>query len=104
MAGKDGHRRSSVPAAGGVFDVGAGLAWIDSQSRYCTPERKCRVPDKWAGAALIGTVKTHDERRATGPLTPSLYGRDYEDGKDDTQSCARHQAWTYGYFGVKVMG
>ena len=52
MAGKDGHRRSSVPAAGEVFAVGNGLAWIDSQSRYCTPERKRRVPDKWAGARL----------------------------------------------------
>jgi hypothetical protein len=40
MAGKDGHRRSSVPAAGEVFDVDDELAWIDSQSRYCTPERK----------------------------------------------------------------
>jgi hypothetical protein len=40
MARKDGHRRSSVPAAGEVFDAGNELAWIDSQSRHCTPERK----------------------------------------------------------------
>jgi hypothetical protein len=36
--------------SGKVFDVGDKLAWIDSQFEYCTPERKCRVPAKWAGA------------------------------------------------------
>ena len=45
-------RRGSIPAADEIFDVGEALAWIGSQSGYCTPERKRRVPDKWAGTRL----------------------------------------------------
>jgi hypothetical protein len=52
----------------------------------------------------FSVTKTHDERRAIEPLTSSLYGRGCKNGKDVTQSCARHHAQTYGYFGVKLMG
>ncbi len=86
MARQDSYGRRSVHTIGEVVRCrgSAGVKRLPVRVLYSGSEDGVYRPYGQAphNIARVLTLKTHYERRATEPLTPSLYGRDWRYGKE----------------------
>ncbi len=98
MARQDSYGRRSVHTIGEVVRCrgSAGVKRLPVRVLYSGSEDGVYRPYGQAPRALapVMSPKTHEERRATEPLTPSLYGRDWRNGKEQKRCIADKQAKT----------